>query len=216
MQLHCEHCGRDFNLSRQKLPPGDRFSFTCPVCKGRNQVDRKVSQPEGQGQAEQEPIVQEKRVEPDLFPPGAWTAFCFVRDEVWQTSLQKLLQEWGYYQSSASDPEQAVQKLRLNSYNLIVIQEEAQAEPLLQEIGTWSGAVRREVNLLLIGPNASSFDPGLAFSRGVNVYLNLQDQGRAQELLQQAREHFEHFLEPWKMARDKSEQRRRGVEDGQA
>ncbi|MGM0424307.1 MAG: hypothetical protein ACQEQX_05215 [Thermodesulfobacteriota bacterium] len=216
MQLHCEHCGKDFDLPREKLPSGERFGFTCPVCKGRNQVDLSVSRAGTQEQAEPESEVRTRKVEPDLFPPGAWTAFCFVQDGTWQQALQEVLQQWEYYQSSAQDPGEAVQKLRLNSYDLIAIQDEPQAEPLLQEVGTWPGAVRREINVLLLGPGGPSFDPGLAFSRGVNAYLSLQDKDRARELLQQAREHFRHFILPWEMARDKREQSKDGAEDGQA
>jgi hypothetical protein len=216
MQLHCEHCGQDFNLPQEKLPSGERFGFTCPVCKGRNQVDLRESQAEDREQTGPEPKEQARKVEPDLFPPGAWTAFCFVQDEAWQQALQELLQQWEYYQSSAQDTEEAVQKLRLNSYDLIAIQEEVQTELMLQEIGTWPGSVRREINVLLLGSSGPSFDPGLAFSRGVNVYLSLQDKDRAGALLQQAREHFRNFILPWEMAKGQDGADKDRAEHGQA
>ncbi|MFP4213434.1 MAG: hypothetical protein ACLFRL_04915 [Desulfohalobiaceae bacterium] len=215
MQLHCEHCGRDFDLPQEKLPAGDRFSFTCPACKGRNQVDLTNPGASTKEPLEQQEQLQPGKVEPDLFPPGAWTAFCFVQDSAWREALQDILQTWGYYQSTAQDPEEALQKLRLNSYNLIAIQDQGQTEQLLHEIGTWPGSVRREIHVLLLGQAGSSFDPGLAFSRGVNSYLNLEDKDRARELLDQAREDFRHFIQPWEMARHSQEQSRGGAEDDQ-
>lgn len=204
MQLHCEHCGRDFHLPEHKLPPGERFRFTCPACKGKNQAQlpRAAQESSLVGQKPVSALEPGVQIEPDLFPPGSSSAFLFVQDQTWLEAIQDRLNDWGFYQSASQQLEEARQKLRLNPYHMVFIQQGEQSGLLLQEVAAWPGIVRREVNVLLIGEAGSSFDPALAFYHGVNACIALQDRDQAQELLEQARENFSHFLLPWQLARD--------------
>ncbi len=142
-------------------------------------------------------------VEPDLFPPGAWSAFLFIQDKGWQEALQNELESQGFYLRISADAKEARQKLRLNAYDLVLIQESSQSASLLQEIGYWPGSVRREVNVILLGESGPSFDPALAFRSGVNTYIALQDREQALNLLQQSQDNFQHFLRPWELARER-------------
>ncbi len=204
MHLHCEHCGRDFDLPEHKLPPGGRFRFTCPACKGKNQAQspRAAEESSLSGQEPSSALASGVQVEPDLFPPGSSSAFLFVQDQIWLEAIQDRLNGWGFYQSASQQLEEARQKLRLNAYQMVFIQQVEQSGLLLQEVAAWPGIVRREVNVLLIGKADSSFDPALAFYHGVNACLALQERDQAQDLLEQARENFNHFLLPWQLARD--------------
>ena len=55
---------------------------------------------------------------------------------------------------------------------------------LLEEIGFWNGNKRREVNVVLVSQESASLDPKVAFERGVNCMLNMNDSERAEELLE--------------------------------
>ncbi len=209
VKAQCSGCGKQFALPLEKIPDKPRFRFTCPSCGVKVQVDRSAEgfaagsqeadapQPEAKGESYD--------IEPDLFPPGAEVAFVYVRDRSWAEKIEEVLQlESGYLLSRAERAAQALQKLRLNSYQMILIQDGPEAEELLQEIGSWPGYLRREINCILIGDRAKSFDPGEAFVRGVNCYLSIQDRESISDLLEQAQQSFDQYLEPWRKAKQES------------
>jgi DNA-directed RNA polymerase subunit RPC12/RpoP len=206
VKAQCDGCGKQFALPPEKVPDKPRSRFTCPSCGTKVLVDRSreeasagdkqadAAQPEAKGEAYD--------IEPDLFPPGAEVAFVYVQDRSWAEKIEESLQlEGGYLLSRAENGAQALQKLRLNSYQMILLQDGPEAEDLLEEIGSWPGYVRREINCILIGDRAKSFDPGESFIRGVNSYLSIEDRQGIAELLEQAQQSFDQYLEPWRKAK---------------
>ena len=206
VKAQCDGCGKQFALPQEKVPDKPRFRFTCPSCGTKVLVDRTAG--EETAEAEQADAARPEAkgeaydIEPDLFPPGAEVAFVYVRDRGWAEKIEESLQlEGGYLLSRAENGAQALQKLRLNSYQMILLQDGPEADGLLEEIGSWPGYVRREINCILIGDKAKSFDPGKAFIRGVNSYLSITDTERIADLLEQAQQSFDQYLEPWRKAK---------------
>ena len=204
MRLQCQDCGKQFNLPQDKIPGTGHFVYTCPNCKKKNKIDldlggdnrdRTAERPQSESSAP-----PEARIEPDLFPPGSKAGFIYLQDESWSGKVQGYLAEKGYYLSQAGSPQEAIQKLRLNVYDLVCIQDSPGTEGLLQEISLWPGRRRREVNCLLLGDYERSFDPAVAFLRAVNCALAKKDSETADALLEQADKQFEKSLEPWHSA----------------
>lgn len=201
MRLQCQDCGKQFNLPQDKIPETGHFAFTCPNCKKKNKVELNLgkdtsARTAGRPQSES-PAPPEARVEPDLFPPGSKAGFVYLQDEAWFGKVHDSLTAKGYYLSQPSSPQEAVQKLRLNVYDLVCIEDSPDAEGLLQEISLWPGRRRREVNCLLLGEYDRSFDPAVTFIRAVNCVLAKKDIESAHTLLEQADEQFEKCIEPW-------------------
>ena len=205
MRLSCEHCNKALDIPDEKLPDAPRFRIRCPHCQNKTlvELEKKHSEDEKEFQeATSEVASGLSPVEPDIFPPGATVVFLHFEDAIWREKCRDFFQDKGFYVSTASNNEEAVQKLRLNFYDLICIEDREENITLLQEIAKWPGKQRARINFIMVGDKANSFDPNVSFVRGVDSYLDLKDQDNAQELLNQAIEGFKIKNEPWKTAEE--------------
>ena len=142
--------------------------------------------------------------EPEIFPPGSRVAFLFLADPGWSEGARTFFKEQGYYTSTATDSGEATAKLRLNAYNVLLVEDNEEGRLLLKEMGGWSGVRRRECNVALLGEGASSLDPQPAFRRGANSWLNKADAGRCGELLGEVLKGYELYYELLRMAEQQS------------
>lgn len=207
MQLTCEHCSKSFDLPEHKVPGGQKLRFACPACGEKNVVNLKQGSDNSNKDSKekkQSPEVDSSKfeitIEPDMYPPGSEVAFIFVYDSVWEERAKQHWEAKGYYVSLAEDKNEAVQKIALNKYSIILIEDVPENKPLLQEIANWPGDKRREINCIIVGGHAESFDPQQAFINGVNSYINIEQRDNIEELLNNCQENFRIFLEPWKLA----------------
>jgi len=139
-------------------------------------------------------------VEPDFFPPGAKTALLVLRDQTWIESLARLLKERGFHVVVLNDPSQAVAKLQVNSYDVILIEDSDWGREPLRLIHAWPGTKRRTVNVVLIGQAGESLHPGLSFRKGVDSYFHAQDHPLANDLLQASLDSFDAAYLSWNAA----------------
>lgn len=174
MRITCTHCSRELSVPDEKLPDSPRFKIKCPQCKKEIVVERmdKVDVTDFGG-----------TVEPEVFPPGAKVAFLLIKDKSWKNAASAWLKAEKFYQSSASSANEAMLKLRLNEYHLVLVEDLPEYLVVLNEIHSWPGLRRRSVNLVLLGHDAPSLDPQLPFRRGANMYLNISDAARCAELM---------------------------------
>jgi predicted Zn finger-like uncharacterized protein len=202
MFVSCPTCSQTFEIPDSKIPGTSRFGVKCPTCREKIVVESKEAK--DQPSQAQAPAATKKRpaIEPDLFPPGSQVVFSFVQSGVWNGALETFFSSEGYYLSKASDVEEAILKLRLNEYQVVIVDDRYANAPLLQEIGTWAGFRRRRINVLLLGDATESMSPYEAFRRGVNAYLNINDIDRAKELFEESLRGFKIHNEPWTLSED--------------
>ena len=197
MEVVCSSCGKTIVIPEEKIPSNiTKFALKCPYCKNKIVVERKKTE-EIEKNAH---ITDFYTIEPDNFPPGAKTAFLYVFDKDWKKGIISFLEKKGFYISEAEEEDIGVQKLRINPYNVIFI-EEKNATPLLNEISSWPGNQRRETNVILIGDRAKSFDLMTAFISGVNCYLSIHDKENMEDVLEEAMARYKSFIEMWETAR---------------
>lgn len=185
MKLTCSSCNKTLNVPEDKLPDARRFSVTCPSCNAKITVDRDQQAGGGKGFAGAPKAGDRKPIEPEIFPPGSKIAFVFVQNQDWKSAVEKELKSKDYYISTASDQSEGALKMEINQYDVIVLEDLPENEPLLDEINSWSGIKRRDMNVILIGGKAFSMDPNESFYRGVNSYINQKDLQKAGDLLSQ-------------------------------
>lgn len=206
MVITCPNCSEHFDIPEGKLPQTPKFSIKCPSCRGKIVVDRTAA-----GPSPKAPTVdsgsKRRTVEPDIFPPGAQVVFCYVQSGAWNGAVEAYFSAKGYYMSKAVDEEEAALKLRLNDYQVIILDDRYSNQPLLQEIGNWPGYKRRGVNVMIIGDRAASLNPQEAFVRGLNTYFNINDVNRARELFEESVRGFEIHNEPWRLADESIKQK---------
>ena len=136
-------------------------------------------------------------VEPDLFPPGSRACFIFTLDKGLTEKLVAIFESHGYYTATTDSPGQGVAKLRLNKYDVAVMQHKNDTSSLLEEINAWPGIIRRSMNLIVIGDEAPSMHQSQALVLGANFYLNLRDTDNLEELIMQCLRGYQLYYHPW-------------------
>ncbi len=136
-------------------------------------------------------------VEPDLFPPGSRACFIFTLDKGLTEKLVAIFESQGYYTATTDSPGQGVAKLRLNKYDVAVVQHKNDTSSLLEEINAWPGIIRRSMNLIAIGDEAPSMHQSQALVLGANFYLNLRDTDNLEELIMQCLRGYQLYYHPW-------------------
>jgi hypothetical protein len=210
MRMTCPCGEREINIPDDKLPAVPKFGLKCPYCQKKLIAERvgdtlrstfAEPQPAPAPSASAEPRLP--AVEPDIFPPGASSAFLELDNAAWRKAAEDFLKEQGFYISEAEETLVGVAKLRLNNYRVVLLEDRPDTAPLLQEISSWPGHKRRSVNVLMIGSGAASMQPAIAFEKSVNAYLNEADVSRAGLLLAETLDAYELYYQPFAMQAEK-------------
>lgn len=200
MRITCPNCLKQLSIADEKVPAGSTFKALCPGCKESFTVDAPVST---NPQPLPGPTAQTSPVEPDIFPPGAKVAALALHDAQWSEVLRDSFRDLGYHISLLEDAETALGKLRVNAYDMIVIQEGGPFHVLTEKISSWPGTKRRKTNLVLIGEDGKSLHPGLAFKKGADSYFHRTDHARAMDLVSAAAQTFDATYRAWHTAMQK-------------
>ncbi len=206
MRIDCQNCGQHYDIPEEKIPEADQVKFTCPKCGGKNRVDlrefRLAGSKDNDGTEENIREDLPEQLEEERFPLGSYTALFFGCESSWQERCKKYLQDKGYYINIIDDVHEARKKLRVHTYQVIILEDIPETESLLKEVDKWPGTTRRGVNCLLVGPQEISGDSIYAFKQGVNGYLSYSSDQRIEELLEQALSEHDFFYQPWKRAQE--------------
>lgn len=210
MQFISPYCNKEFTLPDEKMPAVERFAMKCPFT-GKKilfmRVGDKIKVTAGEQAHEtgpEEPVkpaLNLPQVEPDVYPPGSQVAFLFVQDGTWTSAAQSFFQGRGYYVSTAQNELEAIAKLRLNEYDVVLAEEGEKSVLLQEEVASWPGGKRRRTNVLLAGTGGVSNDPKAAFVKGANAYFALSDGAKASDLLEGALTGYELYYQMLDMAR---------------
>ncbi len=214
MHLSCPSCQKELNIPDDKLPDANRFVLTCPNCRNKMTVERDFdsvsASPAGEppsAPASEAPARQElPAVEPEAFPPGSKVVFLSLHDPAWKGAVEGFFKDKGYHLSSSDKVPEAVAKLRLNQYDVLVTEDSETYAPLMREVNSWSGLRRRNLNCILVGDNAGSLEPQAAFEKGVNFYLNKSDANKAGELFADVCQGFDLYYRLFALAAEQRDE----------
>jgi len=215
MQFNSPYINKEFTIPDEKLPAADRFSMKCPFTGKKMlflRLGDKIKVTAGEASRPDEPEEPAKpalklpQVEPDVYPPGAKVAFLYLQDGGWTSGAEAFFKGHEHYVSSSADELEAVAKLRLNDYDVLVVQDGAGSVVLQEEISAWPGTKRRRTNVVLVGGAGGSHDPKAAFAKGANSYLALSDGAKAADLLEGALTGYEHYYQMLNIARKQLEE----------
>lgn len=194
MLVACPSCEKQFKLRDDKLPDAGVFRITCPSCSGEIVVRRDTPD------TDEPPVPKAENplsLEPEVFPVGVRVAFVFVGHGASGEKLKDALRAKGYVLSEARGPAEAVEKVRMNRYHLVCIEDDPSGRAVLSVVNSWPGIRRREVNVVMLGERAKSLDPGISFYRGVNAWLHPGERELFGDLLEQLEENFGQYKAPW-------------------
>lgn len=103
-----------------------------------------------------------------------------VDDASRQNVIKAALDQLGFTMYAAKSAEEAVERLRRDPFEVAIIDEQFQGSSaldneVLQALQTMPMSTRRYMFVALLGRTYKTFDNMLAFSRSVNVVVNLND-----------------------------------------
>ena len=188
MDITCTHCGSNFVLPDDRVPEAKKFKLNCPKCR-----EPIVIEHEKNGDAE-------KIVAPEHFPHDATVAFLFVTNKGLSDRISLFLKSRGIFVSESALIHEALDKVRINYYNIIILEDSEHAKAILGLIRKWNGLRRRDVNVILVETDCKSLHSNEAFYRGVNSVISSKDNERVESILDLAMGEFKSYSEPWAVA----------------
>jgi len=186
MDISCTHCQSSFVLPDDRIPETKKFKLNCPKCREPIIIDK-----ENEG---------DKIVAPEHFPHDATVALLFVKNRGLADRISLFLKSRGIFVSEAGLIHEALDKVRINYYNIIILEESEQSKSILAIVRKWNGLRRRDVNIILIETDCKSLHSNEAFFRGVNAVIGAKDSERIENILDLALGEFKSYTEPWAVA----------------
>lgn len=186
MDINCTHCKSSFVLPDDRIPETRKFKLNCPKCREPIIIDK-----ENEG---------DKIVAPEHFPHDATVALLFVKNRALADRISVFLKSRGIFVSDAGLIHDALDKVRINYYNIIILEESEHSKSILAIVRKWNGLRRRDVNIILVETDCKSLHANEAFFRGVNAVISAKDSERIENILDLALGEFKSYMEPWAVA----------------
>lgn len=106
-------------------------------------------------------------------------------------TVKSALEQLGYVIHVPENAQNALNRIRKNIYPVVVVDEEYQGaspldNPVLQGIRAMPMSIRRYMLVALVGKKLATFDHMMAFSKSVNVVVNLYDLPQLPAILKRA------------------------------
>jgi predicted Zn finger-like uncharacterized protein len=200
MELTCDDCRAIIQIADERVPPNSTFRLTCPRCKRRIVVSTKPPENLTGGKITDSPAVRIDEESPstgdnlreacveetDTLQFGQSAALlcldCDYRFEV----LKSVLQGMGYMVDTAATVDQALNRLRFNQYQIIVLTEQfggSSSNPVAGYLARLNMNVRRDMFVVLVGEQFKTADHMQAFIESVNLVLHSGDLSQIETFL---------------------------------
>lgn len=145
----------------------------------------------------------EKVIAPEHFPHDAVVAFVYVQNRSLAERVAIFLKSRGIFISEAKNISEGLDKIRINYYNILVVEDTESTKSLLDVVKKWNGLRRREVNVILVDSKAQSLHANESFFKGVNSVISSKDNERVEYILELAIGEYTKYIEPWNYASEK-------------
>ena len=182
MDVTCKSCGTTLKIPDEKLPPNQAVSVTCPKCKGKIRIEpsdrRLVSAKE---EFEEAGIEYEDDTSPlEFFEEGTRLALVLDGDEANVTEITPALEELSYKPILPTSIGEAMGKLRLYHFDLILLSDgfdgqNLERSPITNYLNHLSMSVRRKTFLVLLSQKFKTMDNMRAFGESANLVVNPDD-----------------------------------------
>ncbi len=214
MEISCETCKSNLIIPDEKLPQNKSVNIICPKCKDSIPIDTRAVP----GLSQTNPIAELTDLEDEFefaeeaFPEaepevhtmemsideltgfleeGGKRALVCDEDHSNQETFRSALKELGYSVSIGMDPRDVIKKLKVNRYDVIVLNDRfggcsPSENPVLNHIQPMPTATRRNIFLALLGSQYRTLDNMTAFSKSANAVINQKDLPNITAILKKA------------------------------
>ena len=190
MDISCSQCKTNFILPDDRVPDTKKFKLNCPKCRAPIIVDLTKSS-----------ILTDTIVE--NFPYGSIVAFVFSTNTILNQRIKNVLRKRSILVSESIDPVEAIQKIRVNYYNILILEDIDELDLLHETIKKWNGLRRREVNIVLVNSTVQTFHSHESFMRGVNFIISEDDNDEIEKYLELSLDGYTKQNELWNIAAQK-------------
>ncbi len=196
MDVTCDSCGAAFKIPDEKLPSNQVVSIACPKCKGKITVDtrkpdtNRVSGETDESEQDSSPL--------ELFEEGTRLALVLNGDDGQIKDISSVLEELSYKPIVAPSIQDAMGKLRLHHFDLIILSDgfggqSLEGNPVTHYLNHLSMSVRRKIFLALISDKFKTMDNMMAFTLSTNLVINPTDLSKLRLILNKAIPDHEKF-----------------------
>jgi len=212
MEITCSSCNAKFSVPDERLPQNRVFQIPCPRCKAAITVSTKKDEGEkaevpAPSRAAQVVAGTDDGGEAptEAFDENARPALICESVSQNQTILRSSLMELGYNVHVAANADDALNKIKFNQYEVIVLNEEfAGSTPednaVLHTIHPMPMTVRRYIFVVLLGKKFRTLDNMMAFAKSVNVVINISDLPNIKGILRRSIADNDQFYKVFKEA----------------
>ena len=182
MDVTCKSCDATLNIPDEKLPSQHAVSITCPRCKGKIRIDPRESDKNLVSEkVDKADLESEEDTGPlDLFEEGTRLALVLDEDEGNVAEISSALEEFSYKPVLSTSIGEAMSKLRLHHFDLIIISDGFDGQdlansPITHYLNHLSMSIRRKIFLVLLSDKFKTMDNMIAFARSANIIVNPDD-----------------------------------------
>jgi hypothetical protein len=210
METICEACNTKLTIPDHKVPQVGKFSVNCPKCKVRltvvqpkqdesNPLSSPAVGPPLTLKGTPKPVIQEETdLNLDSLEMDGKLALIMAKDHEQGTKLAKCVDLLGYRPVMTSNTRDAVSKIRLHHFDLLMLSEgfdnsELLQSPILDHLNHLSMSIRRDMFLVLISDAFRTADNMMAFSMSANLVANPKSLDSFESILQRAQKENRFF-----------------------
>jgi len=205
MEITCTSCSTKLSIPDEKVPKNAVFKVTCPKCQTKIQVSTKAEDaaappaapppPSSEPQSlpdttfEEEDLGAMATTEDDFVEDQKLAIICFDQPKV-QAGVKAALEGLGYTVHVPSTVEDAIQRLRQNKYEVVLLHEayggSAENNLVLQTIQPMAMPLRRHMCVGLIGKSFRTLDNMMAFAKSVSFVVAERELAKIKAITRQA------------------------------
>jgi predicted Zn finger-like uncharacterized protein len=211
MEVTCNSCSTKLAIPDEKVPQNAVFKVTCPKCQNKIQVSTKpegmaapppaeAAAPAAPSPSSEPPLSEPATFEEDDLGSMATTEDDFVEDQKLaiicfdqpkvQSGVKTALEGLGYTVHVPSKVEDAIQRLRQNKYEVVLLHEayggSAENNLVLQTIQPMAMPLRRHMCVGLVGKTFRTLDNMMAFVKSVSFVVAERELPKIKAITRQA------------------------------
>jgi len=196
MHITCDSCGAAFKIPDEKLPLNQVVSITCPKCKGKIKVDtRKSDKDIVSGETEE---LEQDSSPLEFFEEGTRLALVLSGNDGQINDISSVLEELKYKPIVAPSIQDAMGKLRLHHFDLIILSDgfdgqNLEGSPVAHYLNHLSMSVRRKIFLALVSDKFKTMDNMMAFTLSADLVIHPADLSKLRLILNKAIPDHEKF-----------------------
>ncbi len=217
MDITCTSCSTKLSIPDAKVPKNAAFKVTCPKCQTKSHVSTKgegaaspaeampagaappssappspSSEPQSPSESttfEEEDLGAMATTEDDFVEDQKLAIICFDQPQR-QSGVKAAIEALGYTVHVPTNPTDAIQRIRQNRYEVVLLQEEyggsAENNLVLQTLQPMAMPLRRHMCVGLVGKAFKTLDNMMAFAKSVSFVVAERELGKIKAITRQA------------------------------